>query len=203
MKNYLSILFLILPQLLWASFLPKQFEAKMTQKYHSLRGSDRQDPIEMTYKFPGKLYFENKGEAPVTLVCNENKVWLYRPPFIEGEKGELKISNNQAYCHVRIFDALSKGLKDNSLYKVKKSGKTAVLTFVKAARNQLQVKQVTLNFKTQKQDSLADVASLIIEKVAGKETIKLHIQQFATPKSVNSKLFVFKSPKNTAVHHLD
>ena len=64
---------------------------------------------------------------PIIFITNMTQNWYYRPPFIEGEKGELKTLGGNVFAD--FFDSLSEGLKDNDYYKVKIIKDKANITF--------------------------------------------------------------------------
>ena len=75
------------------AFLPKSFRAKFTQQFkRSLHGKTKENKGVLDYRSPGNFRFELKGKTNMIVVSNPLKTWHYKPPFIPGQKGELKVS---------------------------------------------------------------------------------------------------------------
>lgn len=199
MKKLFFITFLI-TNIAWAGFLPKSFEADFDQVTKSLR-KEKVSPVKVFYKFQSNIFFKVSGDTPVTYICNKNKVWIYNPPFIEGESGELMIGDSSKYCYSKFFDALSKGLDNNALYTVKKNTNTAVLTFESKAANQLSIREVKLVFKSpiSNTSSLNDIDYMSIYKLNENRPVTLKLKQMKTDVAIKDSKFVFDTPSNTNV----
>lgn len=184
-------------------FLPKSFEAELVQVVH-LVTSNRESitPVKMKYMFSNNLYFEVKSEdAPVIYICNKKKTWIYNPPFIEGEKGEVKVGDSSKHCHVKLFDALSNGLKSNKIYDVKKTKTGVRLFFNKKAKAQTKIKEIVLTFKKGIQNNLTikDVFQMDVWDVERKEPTVFRFKKINTEAKVDFKDFEFKVPDNTNI----
>lgn len=184
----------------WAGFLPTSFEADFEQVTKSLR-REKVSPVKIFYKFQSNIFFKVSGDTPVTYICNKKKVWIYNPPFIEGEAGELMIGDSSKYCYSKFFDALSKGLDNNVLYKVKKNNNVAVLNFGPDAAKQLSIQTVTLVFKENinRNSTLSDLNYMDILKVNEKRPVKLKLKKMKTGVSIQDSKFIFNTPQNTNV----
>jgi outer membrane lipoprotein-sorting protein len=203
MKLVTFLIFTLFLNTVWAGFLPKSFEADFEQITKSLR-REKKSPVKVFYKFQSNIYFEVTGDTPVTYVCNKKKVWKYNPPFIDGEAGELTVGDSSKYCYSKFFDALSKGLKNNKLYKVKKTRKEAVLTFEPKASKQLSIVEMKIQFKNDisKNTTLADVDFMNIYKLNAKKPVKLKLIKIDTKVKLSDEKFVFKAPKNTKFQNM-
>lgn len=184
------------------NFLPKSFEADLEQVVHLVTSNkESKTPVKMKYLFSNNLYFEVKSEeTPVTYICNKDKTWVYNPPFIEGEKGEVKVGNSSKHCHVKLFDALSNGLKSNKIYTVKQIKKGVHLSFSKKARAQTQIKKVRIYFKNhinEKVASLTDVNKMEIWDIERKKPTVFRFKKINTEAKVKLKDFSFIIPENT------
>ena len=130
------------------NFVPKKFSAKFTQEYKSqVTGGLKTGQGKLDYEFPAKLRFEMINPDPIIFITNMTQNWYYRPPFIKGEKGELKKNVKGGNVFADFFDSLSEGLKDNNYYKVKISGDKAEIIFSEAHGAELGLKSAQLFFK--------------------------------------------------------
>lgn len=200
MKKLIPIFLMTLSFSALAGFLPKSFEADFVQITKKQRGTS-EDPVKVFYKYPSNIYFDVKGDAPILYVCNQEKVWIYDPPWIEGEAGELKVGDSSKYCYSKFFDALANGLKDNELYKVQKSKDSAELNFSKSAEDQLSISKVKLEFSeaiTPKTE-LKDVKKIHIFKKDAKDALTLVVKSLDQKTEIQDKQFQFTPPKNTNV----
>ena len=135
-----------------SAFLPLKFTAKFTQEYKSVvTGKVKKGNGHFDYQFPGMLRFEMSSPTPLVFITRANQNWYYRPPFIEGERGEVRKDVPGGQTISRFFDALSEGLVDNNFYKVKRLGKQKVeINFLKASAQELGIKNAYLVFSGKK-----------------------------------------------------
>lgn len=184
----------------YAGFLPAGFEADFTQQTKTIRGV-KEDPVKVFYKYRGNIYFDVKGSAPTLYICNNKKVWIYNPPFVEDEKGELKVGDSNRYCYSKFFDSLSNGLQDNKLYKVKKTDKKAELVFTKEAKDQLSIEKVIIEFNKAITDktSILDVEKFSIYNVNKKDPVILSTKSIEPKNDLKDSKFEFIAPKNTNI----
>ena len=184
-------------------FLPKSFEAELEQVVHLVTSnSESITPVKMKYMFSNNLYFEVKSEdTPVTYICNKEKTWVYNPPFIEGEKGEVKVGDSSKHCYVKLFDALSNGLKPNKLYDVKKIKNSARLFFNKKAKAQTKIKEIILKFnkKPNSKVSIKDVVQMEVWDLERKKPTIFRFKKINTKAKIDFMDFEFKVPENTNV----
>lgn len=131
------------------SFVPKKFSAKFTQEYKSqVSGKIKKGNGILDYEFPSKLRFEMIEPDPIIFINNMTLNWYFRPPFVKGEKGELKKNVKGGNVFADFFDSLSEGLKDNDYYKVKINGDKAEIFFSEAHGAELGLKSAILWFKS-------------------------------------------------------
>lgn len=205
MKNLiLLIALIIISSKSWSVFLPKTFEARFDQVTKSLR-REKTSPVKVVYKFKSNIIFEVSGDTPVTYVCNKDKVWIYNPPFIEGEAGELKVGDSSKYCYSKLFDTLSKGLESNKLYKVKKTDKYATIIFSEDVASQLSIEKITMSLKQDisKTTSFKDVLSMQIYKLNEKNPVTLNLKSIKSNISIDDSKFIFNIPKNTNIKKIN
>lgn len=140
-------LLLMLADSSFAGFLPKAFEGDFIQ-IKKTRRSTKETPVKIKYLYPKNIRMSvlDKDNA-VTYVCNAKKTWIYSPPFMEGEKGSVREGASSKYCYSKIFDALSRGLKTNKIYTVKKlKGNEFKLSFTKSAAEEIGFGEIEINF---------------------------------------------------------
>ena len=117
MKFYLLFLFSFSLQ---ASFLPDSFKSKFEQiEKSAISGKLKKSEGVLEYRYPGLIRFEFMGKNAMTYIHSQGVTYHYRPPFIEGEKGELTIYKGDKGKLGDFFDSLKKGLKENENYDVK------------------------------------------------------------------------------------
>jgi len=198
------ILFFALLDTALANFLPKAFESQLEQVVQSIiKNKEQVTPVKMKYMFPNNIYFEVLGDNPVIYVCNAKTTWKYNPPFdSEIDKGEVLIGDSSKYCYVKIFDALSNGLKSNPLYAVEFDKTTAKLKFTKDAQNQLNISHVIMKMKDQPKVSstLYDLKQMQVYYLDKKDPITFRFTQIVENKKLNTKDFEFVIPANTTIN---
>lgn len=205
MKNIiLLVILIIISAKSWANFLPKTFEANFEQVTKSLRGQ-KISPVKVFYKFQSNIYFEVTGDTPVTYICNKDKVWIYNPPFIEGEPGELKVGDSSKYCYSKFFDTLSKGLTANKLYNVKSKKNEVILTFSKDVSEQLSINKVEILLKSEvsKNTTFKDVISMKIFKMSERNPVVLNLKNIKSNVQIDNSKFLFVPPKNTNIKSIN
>jgi outer membrane lipoprotein-sorting protein len=194
------ILFFALLDAAFGGFLPKAFEAQLEQiVFSSVKNKEVKTNVSMKYMFPSNIVFNVEGQAPVTYVCNSETTWMYNPPFMEGEKGTVKVGSSSKYCYVKLFDALSNGLKNNKLYKVKTNKQVAHLTFFEKAKAQLNITKVDINFKKliNKMTKVSDINFMTVYYVGKNKPIKFGFKNVNTKSKLKKSDFVFTIPVNT------
>lgn len=180
------------------AFMPKSFKAQVVQKQKSaLSGKLKESRGELSYRYPGHLRFEIERPEEVIFVSNNIKTWYYTGPFIDGESGEVTVSNEGNHILTKFFDSFSKGLKTNSLYSVKKDGEKVEVIFDKKLQEQLGVLSATFNFKTQNYNFKELKGLKILQH--DKQNLTLSLEEIETDPKLSKKTFVFEVPKNTKV----
>lgn len=177
-----------------SNFLPEKFKAQFTQEYKSVvTGKIKRGNGQIEYQHPGKLRFEMFTPDPLTFVSNSNKNWLYRPPFIKGEQGELKKNVEGAHAFSKFFDALKAGLTNNSYYQVTEQGKAVDLIFSKKSAEEISIEKASLNFKDPAQKKFLSIRDITLHYKNGKKT-KIIFNELALVPSFPIKHFTFKTP---------
>lgn len=181
----------------WA-FMPKSFEAQVVQKQKSaLSGKVKESRGKLAYRYPGHLRFEIKKPDEVIFVSNKLKTWYYTGPFIEGESGEVTVSNEGNHILTKFFDSFSKGLETNSLYSVQKNGEKVEVTFDEKLQKKLGVLSATFRFKTQKY-KFEELDGLSILQ-QDRQKLSLSLEEIKTGQKLPDQTFVFEVPENTKV----
>jgi outer membrane lipoprotein-sorting protein len=191
-------LLLLVETSLAAKFLPNAFEGEFRQeKKNIITKKVMKSSLEIKYSFPNNIYFKTFGDSEVHYVCNSSRVWIYTPPFIPGEKGDVKVGNSNKFCYSKIFDALSHGFKNNSLYQVKKiSAKEYEFIFKAKAKAQLELSKLKIEFKAEK-TKFSDIAKIVLYKVGDSNPVSLIAKTIKVKNSLPADLFIFKIPNNT------
>jgi len=196
------IFFFALIDIAFGKFLPKQFEANLEQVvFSSVHNKEIKTPVKMKYLFPNNIYFSVTGENPVIYVCNEKQTWMYNPPWDPSEKGEVKIGDSSKYCYVKLFDALSNGLKQNNLYKVVSKSNQSTLTFNKKAKSQLNISKVEMEFNKKVVDSLTvdDLKIMKVYYLDKEKPVSFIFNDISKSLKLKKEDFIFKVPKNTNI----
>ncbi len=193
------ILFLFLIQYTSWPFVPNTFKASFIEERVGILSKKKivHSGI-LEYKYPTQLRFEVAGPIKTTLVIGLEKTWHYTAPFIEGEKGELKITSTKKKSLGKIFDSISKGLKSNKYYKVKNKEMNYELTFTKALKEDIGVEKIHLVFKKR-----PTFQSLEKMKIFYANRSKLYIfKHIQSNIPLASKRFRFSPPQDTNVTFL-
>jgi len=196
MKKLLILLFLATP--VYGKFLPKSFTASFEQVYTStLTKKEKRSWGELSYKFPSNIRFEVKRPKKVLFISNRKKSWVYRPPFMEGEKGEASEKNTDNTGLAGLLDSLHMGLVDNKIYKVKKEKDKVFLSFNLKSEKRFGVKESELLFKSEKQVFTNLVELKVIYPDGKKVTFKL--SNIFEGRKFKTGYFKFVPPKNTNI----
>jgi len=189
----LSVLILI-SNLAFSSFLPDSFKVQLTEKSMKI-GAKKAKQVQgsFNYKYPGQVRYENEQ---MTFVSNKTNSWRYVPPFIAGEKGEVYISKKNRNVIAKLFDVLRNGLKDNSVYKVKKhGGQNYFLDFTKSGVKEYNIKSVVLSFNSANLN-FSDLSKMSLTYTDGK-LVDLFLNSLNSSVNFDDSFFVFKAPANT------
>lgn len=197
----LSIFIFSFGPLLWArtSFMPKSFKAEFYQIHKSsLTKKERKTKGRIDYKFPGHIRFETTSPDNIIYVSNPAKTWYYTAPFLDDMPGELTISETNKDPLVKFFDLLSKGLKSNKMYSVKKMKTGSLITFSKENQIDMGVRSALLKFK--KKRLFNNIEEVLLTKT-DKSILKLIFKKIDPNFSFKENYFIFKVPENTRVIH--
>jgi outer membrane lipoprotein-sorting protein len=174
------------------SFVPKKFSAKFTQQYKSqVSGKIKGGNGTLDYEFPSKLRFEMIKPDPIIFITNMTQNWYYRPPFIEGEKGELKKNVKGGNVFADFFDSLSEGLKNNDYYKVKITSDKATITFSEAHGAELGLTSAILWFKSAKNLRFTNLKEITLVYKDERET-KIIFDSLKQASNFSKNHFIFK-----------
>ena len=193
-----KILMLIIPSLVRANFLPRSFSASFEQVYlSSLTKKEKKSWGNLSYKFPGNIKFEVQKPKKILFISNKKKSWIYRPPFIEGEKGELTIKNTSRTGLAALLDSLQLGLTNNAYYKVNKNNKIVSLVFNIESEKKFGIKKGRLIFKTTNY-SFKNLVELKIT-YPDKRKVSFKLSKLELDKNFKKNFFTFLPPKNTNI----
>lgn len=177
----------------------QDFKLNFEQKYKS-KISNREKVSQglLIYSFPKKIRIEIEKPDPVTFVSNGVKSWYYRPPFMEGEPGEVIVNQGGESLNLlaTFFDSLQKGFEKNEVFDVKKSENTVLLNFKTEYRKKVKVKNATLVFSDKSYDlSKIQKMTLIYDNDEKGEFAIVKYESLVADK----KTFDFVVPPNTKV----
>ncbi len=188
------LILLLISSVGYSSFLPNSFKVQLTEKAMKIGKKKSKHVVgSFNYKYPSQVRYENEQ---MTFVSNKTNSWRYVPPFIPGEKGEVYVSKKNRNVIAKLFDVLRNGLKDNSVYKVKKHGaQNYFLDFTKAGAKDYNIKSVILSFNSTKLN-FADLEKMSLTYADGK-LVDLFLNSMNSAVSFDDSFFVFKAPANT------
>ena len=178
-----------------ADFLPNTFKARFTEhRTKMITGQRVSHSGNIEYRYPGNLRIEVEGRVKTVLVVNAEKTWHYTSPFIEGEKGELKISATSATTSPgKLFDMMRHGLHDNEHYGVSRRGGGYVLTPKKKTADDSKVDWIRLNFE----GAGAFKNLKTMEVLRAKKTTLYTFEAIETDIAIDPGRFRFDPPEGT------
>lgn len=183
-------------------FLPKSFRAQFTQEFkRSLHGKKKENNGILDYKSPGNFRFELKGKTNMIVVSNPLKTWHYKPPFIKGERGELKTSATKKNTFVSFFDMIKHGLKTNKDYTVKEIEGGVTLVFNEDRVKEIGIKEGNLYFVKDRPRSFENLESFSLVYKTGKQA-KFVFSKIMINKTFTTKHFEFHAPPGTRKSNL-
>lgn len=182
------------------SIIPNEFSAKFEETLISaVSGKEIKSNGTITYKYPSHLRLEVLEPEPSTVVVSPKKTWIYQPPFIEGEKGQVTVEKKSSWPLLQTFDSLTKSLEGSKDFTHKFEGNKLTISFSKDAVSKLGLKEVTFIGQGPAKDVTSFTAfdSMTLVKADGKE----QRYKFSGIKvgAVGANQFTFDIPKNTKV----
>jgi len=186
------ILSVLLSLNVYSGFVPKSFQANFKKTVVGLiRASVSTGTL--SYKYPGNIKFKTKSTL---IVSNGRKIWYYRPPMIETEKGNLEISSSGRIKAAGMFDALN--AKNSSEFKKEQKGDHLLFTLNQKAIDKYGIKKIEFIDASKKFQTLSDCQKMIIYTVNDKiETYELSL--FKKNVKFSKKDFQFIPPINTYI----
>lgn len=198
----LMLLLLLLPILSFAqSFVPSTFSANYEETIVStVSGKEIKTEGKIDYKHPSHLRLEVLRPEPSTVVVNPRKTWIYQPPFIEGEKGQVTVQKGSDWPLLKAFDSFSKGLKDSKLFTYKYEGNNLIITFNKDAVKEAGIKEVIFHASKNAKEvkSLKEFEKMTLVKADGKKQ-NYKFTELKENVKFPEDHFEFKTPANTKV----
>lgn len=195
------LLFTLLIGVAEASFLPDSFSADYEESYiSSVNGKEKKSFGRIDYKFPRHIRFEVVSPDPTTFVANPKTSWYYRPPFIEGEEGQVTVQKSDNMVLTKFLDALKNGAKSNAAYTVKTKGNELTLVFSAPLKKDLQMSQAVLvaSGDAAKATSLGEFKELLLHHQGGKK-VRMKFLSFRPGLSFPADHFDFRIPPKTKV----
>jgi outer membrane lipoprotein-sorting protein len=180
-----------------SNFLPETFSAKFEQVYiSSLTKKEKKSFGVLDYKFPGNIRFEVERPNNIIFVSNNKTNWIYRPPFIEGEPGELTIKKSEEIGLSGLLDTLNQGLEDNPQFKIDKKENRVKMIFNPKTSEKIGLKEGLLIFKTGKSVGFDAVDEIEITYPDQKK-VSFKLSQINAKVTFPVDHFNFTAPKNT------
>ena len=197
MKHFFIALLITSP-LFAKSIIPSEFTAEFEEKItSSVTGKVIKSNGTIAYKFPSQLRLEVLEPEASTVVVGPKKTWIYQPPFIEGEKGQVTIEKKSSWPLLKTFDSLTKSLEGSKEFDHKFQGKKLTITFKEATSKRMGIKEVSFvsNTDAANAKSFSEFESMSLTKNDGKiQSYKFTAIKIAP---VEAKKFEFEIPKNT------
>ncbi|HLW58229.1 MAG TPA: outer membrane lipoprotein carrier protein LolA [Bacteriovoracaceae bacterium] len=182
------------------SIIPNEFSASFEETLiSSVSGKTIKSNGKISYKYPSHLRVEVLEPEPSTVVVSPKKTWIYQPPFIEGEKGQVTIEKKSSWPLLQTFDSLTKSLEGSKEFTHKFSGNKLVISFSKESVEKLGIKEVIFiaQGEAKKVKSFSAFDSMTLTKADGKEQSYKFSNIKVGPTKVSE--YTFDIPKNTKV----
>lgn len=181
------------------NFLPETFSAKFEQVYiSSLTKKEKKSFGVLDYKFPGNIRFQVEKPNNIIFVSNNKTNWIYRPPFIEGEPGELTIKKSEEIGLSGLLDTLNQGLEDNPQFKIDKKDNRVKMIFAPKTSEKIGLKEGLLIFKAGKSVGFDAVDEIEITYPDQKK-VSFKLSQINPKVNFSGDHFNFTPPKNTNI----
>lgn len=201
---HLALLFAIQPLLAATnSFLPKVFSFKFEQRYTSaIKGKEKTGTGSIVFQTPKSIRLEITSPTPIIFVSNEqDKSWFYRPPFIQGEEGEVSIGNgkDQHHAFLNFFNLLHSGLVSNQSYNITTDiAKNEVgIHFSSPVIKEYKIKSASLTF-VDKNFSFNSLSKIQLTYDDDKKVF-IKLLELSLSPSIKPDTFQFKIPPKTKI----
>jgi outer membrane lipoprotein-sorting protein len=193
------IFWMMLPGAFASRFIPHSFSANFEQVYVStLTKKEKKSFGVLDYQFPGSIRFEVNKPNPVLFVSNPQTSWIYRPPFVQGEKGEVTIKKSQEIGLSGLLDSLGNGLRDNPEFTVEQKENWVKMVFSPSTAEKTGLKEGLLIFKDAKELRF-DLIKEIEITYPDKKKVSFKLSKIQSGKGFDSQHFNFTVPENTNV----
>lgn len=182
------------------AFLPKTFEAQFSKEEKSVSsGKTLKSQGRIHYQYPGRIRLESTGSDKTVFVSNPFKTYYYTPADPDFDApGELTINKTKNVPISKFFDSLEKGLKSNSLYKVKDKKEYVSLTFTKSGVAEMKILSAKLYFDDKKKFSHLKKVEITLDN---HKNMLFSFDHIKVNTKFSRKTFEFKPPANTRVSH--
>jgi outer membrane lipoprotein-sorting protein len=182
-----------------SNFLPETFSAKFEQVYIStLTKKEKKSFGALDYKFPGNIRFEVEKPNNILFVSNNKTNWIYRPPFVEGEPGELTIKKSEEIGLSGLLDTLNQGLEDNPQFKIDKKENRVKMIFNPKTSEKIGLKEGLLIFKKGNMVGFDAIEEIEITYPDEKK-VSFKLSQINPKVTFTGEHFNFTPPKNTNI----
>jgi outer membrane lipoprotein-sorting protein len=194
---FLSVL---LPGLVYASFVPSSFTANYEENLISATGKAKKSFGKIDYKFPGHLRFEVTSPVPSLFVVNPEKTWLFQPAFVKGEKDQVTIQKSSNLPLIKFLDSVKDGVENSKLFKTSYVKNDLILTFVKTIQKEMGFEEVILHAKKNAKEvkQLSGFENITLKHI-NKNKTNIRLIEIKENVSFPSGNFEFKASANTKV----
>lgn len=183
------------------TLVPNSFSTNFEESIKSMAtGKEKKSYGKIDYKFPSHIRYEVTSPEPSTFVTNPQKSWYYRPPFIQGEQGEVRIHKASNLPLSKLLDSLKDGIEKSKQFTSKYDGKDLILTFNKEAQKETSLKEVLLHASKEAKavEKLKEFESLTLVYNDGRK-VNLKFIDFKEDASFPGDHFNFTVPPKTKV----
>ena len=196
------ILCLLIPSFSFAkSLVPAAFSTNFEESIVSMAtGKEKKSYGKIDYKFPGHIRYEVTSPEPSTFVTNPQKSWYYRPPFVEGEQGEVRVQKASNLPLSKFLDSMKDGIEKSKQFTPKYQGNDLVLTFNTGAQKEFNLKEVILHGSKDAKtiEKFKEFVKLTLVYNDGRRVV-LNFIDFKDDAGFGPNHFIFNVPPKTKV----
>lgn len=179
-------------------FMPKSFKATFIQKQKSkISKKVKESRGEISYLYPGHLKLLVTHPEKETLVSTPATTWIYTPPYMEGEKGQVIIKKTGVLAPVKFFDYMKSGLSKNDNYKVSVVSRSVIdVIFNKSIAKKSGLKKARLFFKIKRK--FEEFKKIRFFMTNGKER-EIELSSIKVTAPLTKSDFTFTIPPGTTI----
>jgi outer membrane lipoprotein carrier protein len=183
------------------TLVPPTFSANFEQSLISAAsGKEKKSYGKLDYKYPGHIRFEITSPDPKLFVSNPQKSWIYDPPFVPGEEGQVTVQPSSKLPLTRLLDSLNHGLDKSKLFTHEFKGQELILSFKGETLKDTGLKEVRLKAGKDAKaiTKLAEFDQMVLRYSDGRE-VNLRLIDLKEGTSFTGEHFTFTVPPKTKV----